>query len=205
MPIKSDYQDILNIALIPAFDSDLERIASLSKRLNQPKSNYHLRLADERQTKGSSLPHCTLMHFRLYADKTKKEQLFKRIAPLFGLSLNLNISGLKTIKAPAFIKEDLLKFISSKEENHVLWLEVEKTAELLALQQTVVAAIANDELLITPQQKDYSPHFTLWVNDSPKKVISEREPSLWRNQQLACRVILGTTGPIGQVETLYRI
>lgn len=201
------YDGILNIALVPVEIEVTDSIAAVSKELNNPPSLYHLRARNEVDSLASSLPHCTLMHFRIPKDPVKRASLLTRLKLLEGQTILVQINAMESLEANAFIRDELLKGISSTHKMAVKWLAVEKTEALLNLQEKVVNIISDEGAYITGRRDAYKPHFTLWVQekDSPLEPIKKEAHPLSAQMQHSffCKVVIGTCGSIGQVAKIF--
>ena len=200
------YNEILNIAVVP-LDEEVESvIIDLSNSLVAPSSLYYLRKSNSEKSVNSSIPHCTVMHFRVPTDLNTRKSLLNNLIPHIGQTISITISGLEQLIAPAFYRDKLLHNEIIKEKNYVQWLSVLKTPELLAVQKSMIGFINDNDALITSTNDTYTPHFTLVVDElsETRKQNSEiiKNPVLKEVRVCKCKVIIGTCGPMGQVEEI---
>lgn len=202
------YDGILNVALVPIETKIGDNIALVSKALNNPPSLYHLRTHLEAPSPGSSLPHCTLMHFRVPEDSVEKALLLQKLSSLSGRTILIQMNDIQSIQAPAFIRDNLSGQLPIDQKIYVKSFNVEKTAPLLKLQNEVISTIDDTDAYITGIGENYSPHFTLWVQDINKNksmAIPATPPisSINIPRSFYCKVVIGTCGPRGQVEEIF--
>lgn len=199
-------KNIFNIALVPDDEHLHKKIVLLSKQLNKRLSSYFLRLPTEPFTVGSSLAHCTLMHFKSDENIYQNEQFLKSIKPLLESKLEIKSNGLKFVEVNAFVKSDLINNKETRHRNLVLSLETVKSRGILALQEEVIEALTPFADCITGIGPEYTPHFTQWVMEKGS-VSKEEVESILRDSyepdiqsKIKCKLILGNCGNIGQIE-----
>lgn len=114
---------------------------------------------------------------------------------------------MQSLEVDAFVRDHLLADINDNHTMAVRWLSIERSPELLSLQNEVVSAISDKEACITETGNVYSPHFTLWVQDKNQQPAVVPETAYEQIHSILaqmprsflCKVIMGTCGPIGQM------
>jgi hypothetical protein len=214
---KSSF-DILNIAIVPVETKDANNIIAISKQLNKPQSLYHLRKMGDDGISDSSLPHCTLMHFRISNDPKAKKDFLEKLVPFVGQTLLINTIDVESIKTKKFLKSALLNGDANHYYTDVKWVSVKKTPNLIELQSNIINAISDKKACFTGTGINYQPHFTLWVKDAAETkhqnscANTEELPdnvqesiSAIKGQTFFGKVVIGTCGPIGQLENILTL
>ncbi len=199
---------ILNVCLMPdETDSEGKQfnqsIVDVSEKLNALTPSEYL-VNNRPNASIDSWAHCSVIHARVPNDAGTMASLTKALESVMGETLNVRVARLASLKAKAFIRNALIAGdkTNSWRGSDMYWSYVEKSPELLALQERIAALlmeVVGKDALITPRGEGYNPHFTLWIRFSGQNDLVPEVQEKMPQKPIPCCVRLGNCGPIGQV------